>query len=179
MKTNTKIYNTSFLNDRDFCNWLVGFTDGEGCFGLNWQNDKYFVCEFSFTARADDIPIYEIMKQRLGIGHAQPKDRTGRTDSEGHYHKPTGAFQIRNVTHLLNIIVPLFDQYELKTKKANEYPLWKRAVNIHYQHKILRRKDPYDQYYRAMEEIRVKLSDMKEAKGFDWSISNEKYKMRR
>jgi hypothetical protein len=164
-------YDVSFLDDRDFCSWFLGFTDGEGCFGLvDLGNDIY--CEFSFTGRMDDIEVYRYIYQNIRVGHINPKARHGYINDLGQRSKPFAAYQIRNVTELIKVIVPMFDKYSLKSKKMKEYPFWKYAVELKYQRKISKIKLSKESFLKDMRDINGILKDYKAGKDFNWEDPN-------
>ena len=58
-------------------------------------------------------------------------------------------FRIRDVRDLTEIVVPLFDKYPLHSKKAREYPIWKKLLLLRYKEMIGRspHNTPYSQEY--------------------------------
>jgi hypothetical protein len=174
-----KQYDLSFLDDMDFCNWLVGFTDGEGLFGLSYfTTSNTYSCEFGFTYRADDYKIYEYIGERLGLGHLCHHKDHDWIGTGGNTHKPSGGFQIRDSKDLLTVIIPIFDKFPLKSKKALEYPLWRMAVELLTQRMIFKKQNSLETYQEIMEEIRMELKDLKKGNKFNWSDPDMLLKLR-
>jgi hypothetical protein len=108
-----------FLDDKE---WIVGFTDGDGCFNITKvckTNDKSSVC-YQFTFKISQSvynyrALYKIKKQ-IGYGSIIK-------DGETMYQ-----YRIRDTKVLKEVIVPIFENYPLHTVKHKSYTLWKRAL---------------------------------------------------
>ena len=111
-----------------FGHWLAGFTDGEGCFylGLNTggSGKKYGLAHFTLTLRADEMPILQTIKQRLGCGNIY-----FRRISKGE-RKSAASYAVVRQSDLTGIIVPFFERYSLRAKKARDFAIWKRGVQL-------------------------------------------------
>ena len=115
----SKLYNQK----ENFYQWLVGFTDGDGCFTISrsiahnykpkW-NLFYKIGQSSYNARA----LYFIKKE-LGCGSVHFESKTTNAD-----------FRIRNRVTLNTVIFPIFDKYPLLTSKYFYYLKFKKAYNI-------------------------------------------------
>jgi hypothetical protein len=106
-------------DDRDFMNWLIGFIEGEGCFGFYRQkshiyphlgiNKMYgygykYIPEFRIGLNQKDLPLLQHLYDRFG-GYLY-KDRTNGC----YYWKITCFKKCLNFAYLLN-------QYEFTQKK--------------------------------------------------------------
>ena len=118
------------ITDRDgFGHWLSGFTDGEGSFILGFlRRAPYPSCpraSFSIGLRSDDEEILYSIKEFLGVGiicnrHAKPEgERKRQTD-----------YVVSRAIDLENVIVPHFERYPLRAKKARDFSLWRAGVAI-------------------------------------------------
>jgi hypothetical protein len=115
--------------DRDaFGHWLSGFVDGEGCFRLAFveQVNKGRPTPdavFSILLRADDLPILQLIQSYFG---------TCRIYSTRYSKNPNAnpAFKLTttNISDTSNAIVPHFERYPLRAKKARDFEIWKRGV---------------------------------------------------
>lgn len=114
--------------------YIAGFTDGEGCFGLQFRKDvrherpgspSYFSwkAQFTITARKDEQELFERIKDFFNCGNIYKV-----LDKEIH-------FCVSNIDELYNIISPFFKKYQLQGKKKNDFILWDEAVNIIYKNK--------------------------------------------
>lgn len=120
---------TSFPSDIDrdaFGYWLSGFVDGEGCFCLSWQRRNIFPrpkASFSIGLRGDDRGILETIRTFLGCG-TPVRTRLHRAGN------PVSTYAIATVSDLHAIIVPHFERYPLRAKKAKDFAVWKQAVGF-------------------------------------------------
>jgi hypothetical protein len=118
--------------DRDaFGHWLSGFTDGEGCFYLGMHSYKGKKCysgpttNFHIILRQDDAPILEKIRQfwgvgRLYIGFAK------QTPNQ----KPQSGLVIGRAGDLASVVIPHFERYPLRAKKASDFEIWKQGVAL-------------------------------------------------
>ena len=100
-----------------FCNWLAGFTDGEGCFMAKARKDGSWDMSFAFTIRADEQPALEEIQKYFG-GYIYT------------YHK--------GINHTVNLrwssaadclrIQKLFTKYPLRAKKKHCFKLWSQLL---------------------------------------------------
>ncbi len=115
-------------HDRDaFGHWLSGFTDGEGCFYLGAEvrrSRRTPVAWLSLSLRADDAAILEAIRDYLGCGKI-----TGRPRSTS---RPQTELRIIRTSDLMLRVVPHFERYPLRAKKARDFVIWKEAVTLFY-----------------------------------------------
>ena len=92
------------LNFARFARWLVGFTDGDGCFCIVSSNEKFNV-SFSISQSVYNIRVLAHIKKHLGVGSISSS-------------KSMAVFRIRNAKHLDQIVFPIFDTFPLQTFKC-------------------------------------------------------------
>jgi len=107
-----------------FGNWLAGMIDGDGCFTIHCKDGKYFSCRLSLGLRRDDLEILQRIQKTLGTGHITIKDEK----TNGKY--PQAVWSVTRISDLINIIIPLFRRYPLRTKKQQDFGIWSQAVNL-------------------------------------------------
>ena len=100
---------------------LASFADGEGSFIIA---RKGYSCTFVVQLRRDDRALIERYRDEVGIGsiyfaHSKP--------SEGRNNKPKVRWSVQKQADCLRL-VHIFDEYQLWSKKAREYEIWRRAV---------------------------------------------------
>jgi len=109
-------------------NYIAGFVDGEGCFALKFSketkrnrtgNPVYYrwAAEFVICLKKDDIDILTLIEQTLGTGTV-------------HATKNYVRYSVQKIEDLYKKIIPFFNSYRLRAKKAIDFELWKKAVNI-------------------------------------------------
>ena len=115
------------MNKKDgFGYWFSGLVDGEGCFHARahyrkQDNAHMLVTYFSLRLRADDQPILEYIKKQLGVGaiylHSEKLSKHLQAD-----------YRISHRRDLSGALIPLLDNYPLKSKKSRDYKTWRKIV---------------------------------------------------
>lgn len=100
----------------EFCQWLVGVTDGDGTFHFSEQNPLRWVFYFKISQSSYNLRLLYYIKKMLGVGEVRVA-RDGMAE-----------FQIRDSKLLLQHIIPLFDQHRLLTSKYFNYDLFKQGL---------------------------------------------------
>lgn len=121
--------------DRDaFGHWLSGFTDGEGCFYLGRRHDRKRIARgiitdspfahFCIGLRLDDMAILGRIQAFFGVGwlNSGPVYR-GKS-------KPHAEFRVIRTKELIRVVIPHFERYPLRAKKARDFAVWKQAVEL-------------------------------------------------
>ena len=109
--------------------YIAGFVDGEGCFALKYRSDKqinsdgrirqyyYWTAEFVIVLRSDDRELLNKVRGTLNCGQIT-------------IHKNFARFSVQNIRELNNIIIPFFNKFCLVGKKARDFKLWERGVQL-------------------------------------------------
>lgn len=111
-----------FYLDRSFIEWFVGFVDAEGNFNINLRNllnNTYKNAQFTFQIglHEDDEKVLEFIMSTLKCGHIS------RSKGKVNYF-------VNDINSLLNIIIPIFDHYNLNSSKVYHYMLFRKAVSL-------------------------------------------------
>jgi LAGLIDADG endonuclease len=102
---------------------VTGFIDGEGCFGLYIYSNIasksgwYVFLDFKITLHNKDRELLYQIKIYFGVGEISK------------HGKQTINYGIRSIKDL-QLIINHFDKFTLKTKKLNDYKLFKLAFDI-------------------------------------------------
>nr|NP_689387.1 putative intron-encoded protein [Chaetosphaeridium globosum]AAM96640.1 putative intron-encoded protein [Chaetosphaeridium globosum] len=99
----------------NFHEWLVGFTDGSGCFSITQQSQN-LQCTFKITQSVYNYRVLYYIKKNIGYGSIT-QDGFKRVQ-----------YCIRDTKILKQIILPIFEIYPLHTSKHIVYVLWKQAL---------------------------------------------------
>ena len=109
--------------------WIVGFVDGEGCFGvsivrnstcrLGWQVQP----EFSVSQGARSLPALELLQDTFRCGSIV---RNNRSDN---HREPMYRFAVRRGDDLRNVIVPFFEEHPLRTAKRDDFTRFVRVLD--------------------------------------------------
>lgn len=124
---------TSLLSDREaFGHWLSGFTDGEGNFHLARHArvlksgpSKGFQAFFRIGLRSDDREIVESIQSYWGCGHIY---YTSKPNGKSLIQNPQIKYHVTDIASLMEIVVPHFEEFPLRAKKAADFSIWKEAV---------------------------------------------------
>ena len=100
--------------NKDFiAHWLVGLTDGDGCFFVDRvvKPNKHIVWNLGFKISLDQYNTRSIMKAKafLGVGHVKPT-------ADGMI-----TLRIRDRNHLKKFVFPLFEKIPLLTSKYYDF----------------------------------------------------------
>jgi hypothetical protein len=114
-----------------FAHWLSGFTDGEACFHLKVLKRKtserpQLSCAFQIGLRADDLDVLKQIQTYFGCGAIRPFQTKSKKVLPN--AKPSNYFVIDSLQDLFTKVIPHFDAYPLRSKKARDYVIWREAV---------------------------------------------------
>ena len=103
---------------KTFCEWLVGITDSDGGFSID-RNGKgnytwgYFIDQSKYN---EILLVY--LREILGVGKIEKTDERMR------------KWRVRDRKILKEVIMPIFDQIPLLTRKRYKYELWLKGLRI-------------------------------------------------
>lgn len=107
--------------------WVTGFVDGEGCFYVGFQRKERMHLKlnvrtsFSVTQKKHSLQAL----QSLQIFFKGGGLRYSRTDN-------TYKYETRNLSHILQYVLPHFEKVPLQTVKANDFALFRSiCLSIH------------------------------------------------
>lgn len=115
---------------------MVGFVDGEGCFSVGFvkQHDKasrrgyrtgYQVThEFVVTQGGQSIACLEDLRSFFGIGQVIVNKRYD--DHREHLYR----YVVRRRADLLDVIIPFFQRYPLRSSKQYNFEKFARCVEL-------------------------------------------------
>ncbi len=109
--------------------WIVGFTDGEGCFSVSFiknattKSGWQIFPEFVITQGEKSLPALNIFKRYFKCGKIFV-NRRHNNHKENLYR-----FCVRSIEDLQEKIIPFFKRNKLKTFKKNDFDLFVVAVN--------------------------------------------------
>lgn len=102
--------------------WLAGLIDGEGCFRVHMsKGGGYYACHFSLKLRDDDLLVLRQIASFTRIGTIQ-RDRTRTGNS-----RPCASWVIQSRADC-RALIDILDRFPLRTRKARDYAIWKKAV---------------------------------------------------
>jgi len=121
--------------DPAFGNWLAGFADGEGYFMVAGRPPSDLAPRFGIGLRADDRDILDEIRDRWGIGYINRRHYTDcgsrkQFNATGYKSRPQYTLRVSKKEALV-VVVETFDRFPLRTKKANDFVLWREAVALY------------------------------------------------
>ena len=110
--------------------WFVtGFTDAEGCFIItilrnpcsdaSTKTGWKVQARFTISLHKKDMALMGLIKSYFG----------GRGNISKEY-KNIIKYEITSIQDLINVIIPHFEKFPLKTQKKADYILWKKAIEL-------------------------------------------------
>jgi hypothetical protein len=103
--------------------FIAGFIEGEAHFGIVEANGgQSFRCLMSLKLRDDDVELVEWLQARTGVGtlHAVPARATSNPQVQWLVQSQDGC----------HVLADLLTQFEMRGRKAREFVVWKRAVEL-------------------------------------------------
>lgn len=107
-----------YQNKKLFFQWLVGYTEGEGTFSINFHNGKWSLA-YKLSQHAYNIRLLYLIKNQLGVGNIKKESKFNIIN-----------YIITDRKILIEIIFPIFDIYPLLTSKYYYYLIFKEAYKI-------------------------------------------------
>jgi hypothetical protein len=109
--------------------WIVGFTDGEGCFSVSFirnattKSGWQIFPEFVITQGEKSLAALKIFKKYFDCGNIFINKRYDNHNE--HLYR----FCIRSLYDLSNIIVPFFRKNMLRTAKQKDFLIFAKIIN--------------------------------------------------
>lgn len=110
--------------------YIVGFTDGEGCFSISiFKNATtklgYQVFpEFVLTQGAKSVSLLEEIQSHFGCGRIYENRRTDNHRENLH------RYCVRSLKDIQEKIIPFFENYQLKTNKRFDFQTFCLGVDM-------------------------------------------------
>ncbi|MDD5367481.1 MAG: LAGLIDADG family homing endonuclease [Anaerolineaceae bacterium] len=109
--------------------WFVGFVDGEGYFKIGKSKTNVITLELVIEQREDNKSVITEIAKQLRCGKIYYLDMNydrvkGRRSCNKYRWRCT---PIRDI---VDILIPIFDLIPLRTKKLDDYQIWREAALI-------------------------------------------------
>lgn len=111
--------------------YIVGLTDGEGCFYLNVRPEgiprsqrEPLELHFYIKLRGDHLGLLKKVKSAFGCGkiYIQSESRAN--------HSQCYRFEINSQKEIFGVLIPFFDKYPLQGPKVKSYKVFREAAMI-------------------------------------------------
>lgn len=107
--------------------YIVGLTDGEGCFYVNLRKSPveavgWVETHFYIKVRIEDQPMLEKVRVVLGCGaiYFQKESRPN--------HTPCCRYEVNSRKDIREVIIPLFTKYPLQSEKIKDFEIFKQIA---------------------------------------------------
>ena len=110
--------------------WIVGFTDGEGCFSISiFRNSttkfgRQVFPEFVITQGKKSLSALKLFESYFGCGKVFVNKRYDN------HHEHVYRYCVRSVSDLHEKIVPFFQKNPLQTAKQKDFELFAEIIEI-------------------------------------------------
>ncbi len=110
--------------------WIVGFTDGEGCFSISIFRNKttkfgwQVFPEFVITQGKKSLSVLKLFQSFFGCGRVFVNRRYDN------HHEHLYRYCVRSIIDLQNVIIPFFKKHPLRTAKQNDFIMFVDIVDM-------------------------------------------------
>lgn len=111
--------------------YIVGLTDGEGCFYVNIRSKKTpkrkqspVELHFYLKLREDSLPLLKKIKAKFGCGAIYYQKERRRN------HRACYRFEINSQNDIQEVLVPFFSKYHLQGPKKKDFALFKKIARM-------------------------------------------------
>lgn len=110
--------------------WIVGFTDGEGCFGVSIFRNKttksgwQVFPEFVITQGEKSLPALKVFQEHFKCGKIYVNNRYDN------HHEHLYRYCVRSIKDLRENIIPFFRSRPLRTAKQKDFEMFADIVEM-------------------------------------------------
>ena len=104
-------------------NYIVGLTEGEGCFLVCLRKDNRIELRFFIAQAIGNKPLLEDIQEYFKVGSVYQKSNV-----EGKL--PAYVFEIARRDDIYNVVIPFFQKHKLKGIKAKSFATFKEIGYI-------------------------------------------------
>ncbi len=110
--------------------WILGFTDGEGCFSIavienkTTKFGKQIFPEFVITQGEKSLTALKKIKKFFGCGNIFINKRYDN------HNENLYRYCVRSLHDLDKKIIPFFEKYQLQTYKQNDFLIFKKVIKF-------------------------------------------------
>lgn len=146
-------------------NWILGFTDGEGCFSVSLIKNKtsksgwQVFPEFVITQGKKSLSAIELIKDYFQCGSIFINKRYD--NHREHIYR----YCVRSIQDIRRVIIPFFEKNKLVTAKKNDFLIFKQIIEIIFKQEHLNQK--------GMEKIALLIEKMNRKKKSRYLKSSE------
>jgi hypothetical protein len=103
--------------------YIVGFTEGEGCFLVCLRKDNRIELRFFIAQAIGNKPLLEDLRKFFRVGSVYQKSNVkGKL--------PAYVFEISKRDDIYNVLIPFFQQNKLKGIKAKSFAIFEEIAEL-------------------------------------------------
>ena len=103
--------------------YIVGFTEGEGCFLVSLRKDNRIEFRFFIAQAIGNRPLLEELKKFFVVGSVYQKSNVkGKL--------PAYVFEISKRDDIYRVLIPFFQKYRLKGIKAKSFSIFEEIARL-------------------------------------------------
>lgn len=133
--------------------YIVGLTDGEGCFYINVRepNSRWtprVQTHFYIKLRIDDKELLEEVKESFGCGavYFQKENRPN--------HAPCYRFEINSQRDVMGVLVPFFEKHPLHGTKKKDFEIFREIALA-----VQRREHKTPEGFSKIKQMKVEMQN--------------------
>lgn len=104
--------------------YIVGLTDGEGCFLVSLRKDCRIDMRFFITQAEGNIQLLQKVQRYFKAGFVYQKS------SARHGKLPSYVFEVTKHSEIYQVIIPFFSKYALQGSKSRSFDSFLRIATI-------------------------------------------------
>lgn len=109
--------------------YIIGFTDGEGCFYVQIRTDHRIVLRYFITQRYDNKKVLEDIHTFFGVGYVHLKKQEWGKEYR-RSRRPSYVFEVTKQLDIQQVIVPFFRKHQLLGVKRFSFEKFARIADI-------------------------------------------------
>lgn len=104
--------------------YIVGLTDGEGCFLISLRKDNRIDLRFFITQAIDNRDLLKKVQEyfKAGVVYQKSSGWKGRL--------PAYVFEISKRDDVYNVVIPFFSRHKLQGNKAKSFTSFRKIAKI-------------------------------------------------
>lgn len=109
--------------------YIVGFTDGEGCFYVQIRKDHRIILRYFITQRFDNKEVLDEICAYFKVGYVHLKKQEWGKEYR-RFRRPSYVFEVTKQDDIQNVIVPFFRKHKLRGIKRFSFEKFAQVAGI-------------------------------------------------
>ena len=109
--------------------YILGFTDGEGCFYVQIRTDHRIVLRYFITQRFDNKEVLDQIQNYFKVGYVHLKEQKWGKEYR-RTRRPSYVFEVTKQDHIQNVIIPFFRKHKLRGIKSCSFEKFAEIADL-------------------------------------------------